>query len=294
MTLGTELTTAAAGLDLRLVQAFAGHRSLTAREEGVLAKLKEERGEGLFADILYTLTHKVYPTRQAKYLWEGILAHQATLTHALKRDPGLAVTAHDYLVNIVKEISGVSLIEESKFLALASTATRDGLTGLYDKTTFHRLLVEEIARGARHNRPCTFVMLDIDHFKKINDTFGHADGDMVLVQLADVINHQIRTTDIAGRIGGEEFGIILPETEGVAGGILAERLRIAVEKKFFGTPYKTTISLGLACFQEPEKTGAARPESDAALTAATLYKKADKALYQAKAAGRNQVMLAAS
>ena len=274
-------------LDLRLVLAMAGKRELTAREQAIVDKITTERGESLFADMLYTLTRKSFPTRQAKQWWHDILAHQETLKGQLGRDPGLILAAHDYLTNIVGQLKGVGLIEETKFLHLTAVATRDGLTGLFDKSTFHRILTEELARQSRHARLVSLVMIDIDHFKKLNDTFGHADGDVALTQVAEVITEQIRTTDSVGRFGGEEFSVVLPETDAQAAGILAERIRIAIEKRFAGTPWKLTVSLGVACIQ-PEAQDAHTDLSD------TLIRTADKALYEAKNAGRNQVMVAAS
>lgn len=266
-------------LDLRLVMGLAGERNLNAREEQTLEKLKQERGEGLFADMLYALTHKSFPSRQAKTLWAEIGNHRDTLKKLLGRDPGISLATHDYLSNISGLMKGAGLIEETKFATLATVASRDGLTGLYDKTTFARLLKDELARQARYGRPATLLMVDIDHFKKLNDTFGHADGDVVLAEVAGIIEQQVRSTDSCGRFGGEEFCVVMPEVDAHAGMLLAERIRAAVEKTFAATPYKTTVSVGVAT---------ATP----GVNADDLARAADKALYDAKRGGRNRVCAA--
>lgn len=266
-------------LDLRLVMALAGERPMNAREEQAIEKLKTERGEGLFADMLYALTHKSFPSRQAKALWAEIGDHRHKLQKALGRDPGVTLATHDYLVNVTGMLRNAGMIEEQKFTTLATVASRDGLTGLYDKTTFARLLSDELARQARYGRPVTLIMVDIDHFKKLNDTFGHADGDLVLAQVAEIIAQQARSTDSCGRFGGEEFGVVLPEVDAVAGRLLAERIRGGVENGFAGTPYSVTVSVGIAT-----GTPGVRPDD--------LVRAADGALYEAKRAGRNRVMVA--
>jgi diguanylate cyclase (GGDEF)-like protein len=266
-------------LDLRLVMALAGERELNARELQIVDKLKEERGEGLFSDMLYALTHKSFPSRQAKLLWGEIGDHRKKLEAALHRDPGVTLAAHDYLVNVSGLLKSAGLIEEQKFQALATNATRDGLTGLYDKTTFTRLMTDELARQARFGRPVTLVLVDIDHFKVLNDTFGHADGDVVLAQVAELIAQQARSTDSCGRFGGEEFGVVLPEVDTAAGRVLAERIRNSVEKGFNGTPYGVTVSVGVA-------TGNSGVRGD------DLVRAADAALYEAKRSGRNCVRVA--
>lgn len=266
-------------LDLRLVMALAGERELNARELQTVDRLRQERGDGLFSDMLYALTRKSFPSKQAKLLWGEIGDHRKKLSDVLHRDPGVTLAAHDYLVNVSGLLKGAGLIEEQKFKTLATTASRDGLTGLFDKVTFTRLLQDELARQARFGRPVTLVLIDIDHFKQLNDTFGHADGDVVLAQVAEVIAGQARSTDSCGRFGGEEFGVVMPEVDTQAGRLLAERIRGSVEKAFAGTPYAVTVSLGVA-------TGNSGVRSD------DLIRASDAALYEAKREGRNCVRVA--
>lgn len=109
-------------------------------------------------------------------------------------------------------------------------ASTDNLTGLYNRRMFFRRLDEEIARASRSKTPITLVYLDIDHFKQVNDTHGHAAGDAVLVEVSRVMQRVLRRADVLGRLGGEEFMIMLPETRGDAGQRIAERLRERVSQ----------------------------------------------------------------
>ena len=268
-------------LDLRMVMALAGERELNAREQVIMDSLKQERGESLFSDMLYALTHKTFPSRQAKTIWAEIGEHRSGLLEQLGRDPGIMVSTHDYLANKSGLLKNVSLIEERKLDSLADVAVHDGLTGLMDKTTFNRRLKEEIERQHRYGGRLSLVLLDIDHFKKLNDTFGHADGDLVLQQVADLIKDQVRTTDVAARHGGEEFAVMLVGVGLRAGATFAERLRQTIEETFENTPYKTTVSSGVAESFEDDKE----------FTHLDLIKAADAQLYKAKDAGRNCVKM---
>lgn len=265
-------------LDIRMVMAIAGKRDLNAREQLIVEKLKDERGESLFSDMLYALTHKTFPARQAKTVWAEIGAHQQELQAKLGRDPGLMVATHDFLANSAGLLKNLSLIEENKLNSLADIATQDGLTGLMDKRTFLRKVDEELLRQHRYGGRLSLVMIDIDHFKKLNDTFGHADGDIILSQVAEMMKAQARSSDMCARYGGEEFGILLIGVGLAAGKTFAERLRQRIENRFAETDYKVTISAGIAASLQGDETDADK-----------LIRAADKKLYQAKESGRNQV-----
>jgi diguanylate cyclase (GGDEF)-like protein/PAS domain S-box-containing protein len=160
-------------------------------------------------------------------------------------------------------------------------ASRDSLTGLYNHRTFYSLLSEEIARAQRYNRPMSLLMLDIDHFKRINDTYGHQAGDAILKGLSDILVKQARTIDIVCRYGGEEFMAILTETDATAAMIIAERLRLTVEHQRFDIgdqrSIAMTVSIGVVAYPQQ----ACSPEG--------LVKAVDTALYAAKGSGRNRV-----
>lgn len=162
-------------------------------------------------------------------------------------------------------------------------AIRDGLTGLYVRRHFMLRVNDEVARAVRHELPLAFLMLDLDHFKLINDTYGHLVGDMVLRQLAALLRTQVRDVDLLGRYGGEEFAIAMPDTALAPARLAAERVRQAVMR----TPFQAyderlaiTVSIGVAVIS-PEVTDAAG-----------LVGRADGALYAAKTAGRNRTSVA--
>lgn len=166
---------------------------------------------------------------------------------------------------------------------LEQRATHDGLTRLFNRQTLIEHLDRECRRSHRYNSPVSVIMLDIDHFKKVNDQHGHQAGDEALRRMAEAITSSIREMDIAGRCGGEEFIVILPNTEHEGALAWAERLRITIEKmevSFGGKNLNLTASMGVAS-----------AEGTAALTD-SMIARADSALYDAKHAGRNRVVSA--
>jgi len=163
-------------------------------------------------------------------------------------------------------------------------AKTDGLTDLPNRRHFMEELDGEMARVSRYPRALSVILLDLDHFKEVNDTFGHASGDEVLVATAEVLRGLCRDSDTPGRLGGEEFGVLLPETSQEGARIMAERIRMGVERRLHPAPdgrsYKVTTSIGVATRTEDQTTGE------------KLLNAADVALYQAKEDGRNRVAVA--
>jgi two-component system cell cycle response regulator len=158
-------------------------------------------------------------------------------------------------------------------------AITDGLTNLANRKQLDTVLSEELPRAQRHGRHLSLLMIDIDHFKKINDTFGHLTGDSVLRGLATALTKRLRPNDKLGRFGGEEFCLVLPETSLSSAVRIAEDLRSIVAHQTFaaeGQEIHVTVSMGAA---------AATPT----MTVEQLYKAADEMLYKAKASGRNRV-----
>lgn len=158
----------------------------------------------------------------------------------------------------------------------------DGLTQLFNRSHWQSRLSEEFSRAARYQTPLSLIMFDLDHFKKVNDTYGHLGGDAVLCNVARVVRSSLRENDIAGRYGGEEFGIILPNTPEAGAMIVAERIRASIESSpipFEEREIKATSSLGVAEY----RPGVADCEE--------LIAQADAALYRAKEGGRNRVIL---
>lgn len=164
---------------------------------------------------------------------------------------------------------------------LEELSIRDGLTGLYNRRELEKRLHEETQRARRYNRPYSVLMLDVDHFKDVNDRYGHQSGDDVLIAVADLVRLNVRPVDVVCRYGGEELAVILPETDESGARIVAERIRRTIEESITTTPQgdtiNVTVSIGLAGFPRDSVTGAG------------LIHAADQALYAAKMDGRNIV-----
>jgi diguanylate cyclase (GGDEF)-like protein len=265
-------------IDLAVVRWMAGERAPSSAQRRWLDQLRRERGEGLYSDLVFVLTARRYPLARAQKMWSEIIAHRQALTGALGRNPGIVVAALDYLTNCQgHQALEFSLIETGKLDKMLERAVVDGLTELYDHHTLLTLLDKEIQRAKRYAEGVSLLLLDLDDFKQVNDDFGHQKGDEVLAQVATVVRRTIRSMDIAGRYGGEEFAIIIPESDRAAALQSAQRLCMAVEDRFQHT-VKLTVSVGVASFPND------------AHTVAELVKAADKALYAAKARGKNRVV----
>lgn len=184
------------------------------------------------------------------------------------------------LEGIILDISDRKQLENE----LEALATRDSLTGVLNRRECSRVLIEELERARRYNRPLALLWIDFDHFKEINDTWGHAAGDSVLCSISSLLEDSVRSVDTLGRFGGEEFVLILPEMDVAEAEETAERLRqrvcnqpVALES---GHNIRLTISIGVAVF----------PDHGDTLDA--LCAAADKAMYRAKKQGRNCIAMA--
>lgn len=182
----------------------------------------------------------------------------------------------EMLVGISTEVTELHNLRDE----LERQATTDVLTGIYNRRFFYKAAEKEFDSSSRYNQPTSLLILDIDHFKLVNDEYGHATGDEVLKALAQHCQTTVRSCDIVGRIGGEEFGILLPQTEVESARILAERLCLSFQGLVLTEdpkPITITVSIGVAC----------RTENDQKIE--SLFSRADIALYQAKRTGRNKV-----
>nr|WP_315463217.1 GGDEF domain-containing protein [uncultured Rhodoferax sp.] len=171
---------------------------------------------------------------------------------------------------------------QSKQRELERLTRQDGLTGLFNRNTFVELSVNELNRAKRQGSATTILLMDLDHFKRINDTWGHPAGDAVLRHVAQTMVNSVRSTDLVGRLGGEEFIVLLPHTAPEAGRKIAEKIRQRLElsdMRWEGTRIAVTSSIGLAGTTANENR-----------SFDSLYTEADKALYLAKQRGRNRVM----
>lgn len=167
---------------------------------------------------------------------------------------------------------------------LSEVSSRDALTGLYNRWFVIEKIDSEINRALRHGSPMSLLMLDLDHFKRINDTWGHSAGDQVLQAIGKLLRDSCRVYDVPGRYGGEEFCILLPETRLGNTSVVAERIRARLEStelQYGDDRIVVTASIGIA--------GMEAPEAAELLSPAALIDRADRALYSAKSRGRNRV-----
>jgi diguanylate cyclase (GGDEF)-like protein len=167
---------------------------------------------------------------------------------------------------------------------LAEVSARDALTGLYNRWYVMEKIESEMNRSLRHGSPVALLMLDIDHFKRINDSFGHAAGDSVLKSFGQVLRESCRVYDVPGRYGGEEFCIVLPETRIGNTTAVAERIRQRLAESRFdvgGDHVSITASMGIAGMDSVADEGI--------VTSAALIERADRALYSAKHRGRDRI-----
>ena len=201
----------------------------------------------------------------ANNLWSLYLSNKITLAFVFKW-----VNAFVCLGVAILLIQRIGLLQQHN-------ATTDALTGLLNRHTLYPILNHELDRSARYKRPFSIILFDLDEFKLINDTFGHLEGDIVLKELSKLVSNLLRKTDYAGRWGGEEFLLVLPETDIAEAEILAERFREKIEETHFAEKYYITASFSAAAYHVDQNLE-------------NLLECADKALYQAKQNGRNQVV----
>lgn len=273
-----ELVMSSPELDIRLVSALAGDRNLNAREINIVQRLYKTRQEHFYCDILYALTYKSFSPIQSKAIWENILEHRKTLKSILKRDVGLSVATHDYLENINKSLSYCTIIEEQKLNHLTKVATKDGLTGLFDQASFKRKLNEYLEEKLQTESDLSLIMFDLDNFKKVNDNFGHPEGDRVLKEVATILQLCARREDLVARYGGEEFAIIIPQTNYENAQQVGERIRQRVEDFFKERKYSVTLSMGLYHLLPKSYLGSLE-----------LIEKADQLMYISKTTGKNKL-----
>jgi diguanylate cyclase (GGDEF)-like protein len=192
---------------------------------------------------------------------------------------------HEELEQILSTLidnASVAFTRALLYKKMEKLATTDGLTELNNHRQFQELLAQELERSRRYNRTVSLLLMDIDHFKSFNDTYGHPVGDLVLKEISSCIRQSIRSNDIPARYGGEEFTVILPETVDKGCITIAERIRESIEKHVIHSldrQLKVTVSIGCASFNAKK------------ISQKELIDRADKALYYSKEHGRNKVTL---
>jgi len=247
-------------------------------EDKVIEILKEEEPTNLkiYSTLFYILTHHEFSESEAIQLWQEIKKRQQEMQQQLNRTISFRVAMLDYFISSNINIFKNPIIIDIHFLEkLQFQATYDELTQVYNRRFILYILKKELERAKRHKHDLTIILFDIDNFKRINDVMGHLTGDKVLKLFTNVVKDNIRIEDSFGRIGGEEFLLILPETPINKSFPLLERIRdilaeISGEKMFF------TFSSGIAGFPL---------HADEEIT---LLHFADKALLRAKLEGKNR------
>ncbi|MDO9020983.1 MAG: diguanylate cyclase [Deltaproteobacteria bacterium] len=288
------------------VAAASGQEALAAAEGGgvdvILLSAALPDGDGL--DVLARL--------RAMPSLEGVsIALMATQRDAESLRRGLAQGADDYLRKPIDRVELTARVQallrlrrhlaelrrkserlEELNAALERLATRDALTGVANRGSLEARLAEEVDRWWRYRQPLSVVLLDVDHFKRVNDTHGHGAGDAVLRGVAETLAGAVRKVDFVARYGGEEFVVVAPSTDAAGARILAERVRAAVAGSpveaagLDGAPVTVTVTVSLGVVTLPGV-----PEA-AAMRPADLLARADKALYRAKQGGRNRAEVA--
>jgi diguanylate cyclase (GGDEF)-like protein len=239
-----------------------------------LVKLEKKYGNEVYSKIIYQLTRIQVPPRIAQQHLINVISHMQALSKAVGRDIGFCVACYDYFINVIKYIKNPVLIEEWQLKEKENSADKDELTGLFNRRYFNQQMHQESEKFRRFGSPFSLLMIDIDHFKRFNDTNGHQAGDEVLKIVADVLTRIGRAYDKVTRYGGEEFAVILPLTTRKDAANVAERLRTAIEKQrilFAGKDLgHVTVSIGIATcpIDSLDKT--------------MLVQRADQALYVAK------------
>ena len=224
---------------------------------------------------------RVAPPPMSAMLVLPLLVHERPLGTLVlgSRRPGAFGDAVRPTLEVLASHVAVSLSGARMMKRLEELATRDGLTGLYNKRALLEMSQDKLAAAKRFSRKLSLLVVDIDHFKKVNDTYGHDQGDVVLKGLGVILRKAKRTTDAVARFGGEEFVIVCEETDREGAMLLAERVREELQRTTFQTPQgeiAVTCSLGVSTFP------------DAGTDWETLFKAADEALYVSKRSGRNR------
>ncbi|BAF69664.1 sensor domain-containing diguanylate cyclase [Nitratiruptor sp. SB155-2] len=218
---------------------------------------------------LNTIQNNIYAMLEGKP--EKIKKRKLTLDEFDEIEKNIEKLTNDALLRKNSELHKLNML-------LREMALKDALTGLYNRYKMIEDIEHQIARYKRYKEPFCLIMLDIDHFKQINDTYGHDIGDKVLKESAKILHTVIRSSDVAARWGGEEFMILCPNTHLKEGVAIANRLKDAFEKHNFGIDRRVTVSAGVVEYRNENED------------MKTVLKRVDERLYQAKRAGRNRVV----
>ncbi len=229
----------------------------------------------LYSSFMKLLCELDMTEEEARYHYGEITKHTLAMEEVNKRPVGFRVSMLDYLTNINPRLTCPKFIELNAYAAMLEQSTIDGLTGVYNRRYFESHLDREIHRSSRHTHTFSLILLDLDNFKSVNDTYGHIVGDTVLKEFSGLVKSLLRTEDLAARFGGEEFILLLPQTEIEGARIFTQRLLDKTRSFPYGHGNPLTFSGGISNFP----LHARAPKE--------LINIADKGLYAAKLRGKN-------
>lgn len=232
--------------------------------------------------IINLLTSLEMEEQEARNHYFKILENKYYLSEKMGRDIGIRVAALDYFQNIIKSLKNPKIMEISFFEQILKLSKEDPKTGCYNSKFISEFIVKEIKKARRHRLKLSLIMTDIDDFKSVNDNFGHLAGDKVLKEFCNILSKSARDEDIIARFGGDEFMIVLPQTDREGARCFAERIIAGCRKYFEGKKemaekVNITFSCGIATYPDdaPDYEG--------------LVQAADNALYSAKRLGKNKI-----
>ncbi len=260
---------------ISLLEVERNFNYFTLEIDGILASRTKKN---FYSKLLELYINLNFDEAEAKHHWKNIINNIDFMEHQLNREIGLRVAIVDYFINHTEMMKEPIVVEMRIFRENEKLALVDSLTGLFNKRFYDISVRKEYKKALRFNQIFSLVLLDLDDFKKVNDTKGHLFGDEVLANFGKFLSNSSREEDIICRYGGEEFIIILPETTGDGALMYAERIRKLLKKDNFFKKHKITFSGGISTF----------PYNGKELK--TLFKSVDKSLYAAKYAGKDCVI----
>jgi len=244
----------------------------------VLDSLRHET-DSPYAALTEAILHYHLGETEAKFVWDEILANKDAMESALGRKVSIKTALVDYFTSRRQKEKIIIFIKENMISAF-DTAMRDSLTGLYSHAIIHAELEKEFQTARRYDLDLSVIFIDIDDFKKYNDSYGHIAGDKVLLLVSSVLQENLRMTDKIGRYGGEEFLIVLPHTSLANARLIAEKLRVSIRETSSASesfPRGVTVSIGISEIGEGTSDGH------------DLINDADICMYRAKKEGKDRV-----
>ena len=237
--------------------------------------IHKRSGDDFYIDLFKILVNLTFTREKAEFYWNEILKHMNSLNIKVGRKIGFRVSLLDYFININKFLRNPKIIELRFYERTMKYALIDELTGVYNRKYLDICLSSELNRSKRYNEVLTVLLLDIDNFKKFNDTYGHMEADKILEKMGKILKKSCREEDTICRYGGEEFIVICPETNSKGVVVIAERIREFLKEE----GNSITVSGGVASYPLDAET-----EHE-------LLKRADKAMYTSKFNGKNCITI---